>query len=439
MLCLLVGLLIGSASVRAQEKTTGTFVYLEDAQGSPFYLRNGTQVFSSSAAGYLILHGLKPGTYQVSIGFPRNEFPEMQFDLPVHPGQDAGYLIRRRGSTGQFELYNLETALALEPLDLVHINAGDELARLSPGADRPVAAAAIQPQETPASPLQQDQLQGATSASTPQVQPQVAPAVQGTNLPQAANADQQLAAMLHPDQPQAVHEAADASSGTMLPQQASKPAPNQAVLPETQPIQAAPYQPTQVGQPQSSEGLTFITFTSDSSSTPPAATMSEEDSSMAAASSRSSKALEQAIQERWSKLFRKRASHSDSGQQEEQAASAPQNIPTPPANPVEPVSARGARNRDFQRWRRQLASRSDDAAMLSYVRDHLSESPPFSCQQLQSLSYLFLTDASRLSFLELLLPHAGDPSQASGLSQVFGSASIRDAFMSWLRQQHAGS
>ena len=77
--------------------------------------------------------------------------------------------------------------------------------------------------------------------------------------------------------------------------------------------------------------------------------------------------------------------------------------------------------------------------MLSYARAHLSDSPHFSCQQLQSLSYLFLTDASRLEFLKLWVNRVSDPSHFASLSQVFGSDATREAFREWLRQHPAGS
>lgn len=406
----------------AQQAAAGSFVYLEDGQGSPFYLRNGSQVFSSSAAGYLILHGLKPGTYRVSIGFPRNEYPEMQFDLPVRASRDEGFLIRRRGSGSQFELYNLESAVALEPLDQARINAGDQLARLSPDAGKDVASTGGgSAQNSPQSPAQ----------SSPQASPETpAPlAAAASNPASGASTDQHLETLLNQGAPAASTEPSAVNAPA-----ASRPEVNQS------PSYATTNTSPQVGN-SGSGGLQFITFQSDSGSLSPAASMSVEDSTMADASNRSSAALEKAIQQRWKQLFhksRKTASPSEEPLPGAERQPAPAATPAAAASGT-PQTAAQAPAREFQRWRRQLASRSDDASMLGYARAHLSESPHFSCQQLQSLSYLFLTDATRLDFLKLWVNRVSDPSNFASLGQVFGSDAIRQAFSQWLRQHPPGS
>lgn len=85
------------------------FIYMQSDNGSPFYLKTGDKVYSSSAHGYLIVPKLADSTYNVVIGKPG--LAESRFTIPVN-GKDHGFLLRQNGQ--QLSLFNLQTMALLE-------------------------------------------------------------------------------------------------------------------------------------------------------------------------------------------------------------------------------------------------------------------------------------------------------------------------------------
>lgn len=83
------------------------FIYIQSETGLPFYSRINDKTFSSSAIGHLVLSGLKDSTYQLQIGFPRNQFPEQVFSIPVNK-QDRGFELKNMGDDG-WALYDWQS------------------------------------------------------------------------------------------------------------------------------------------------------------------------------------------------------------------------------------------------------------------------------------------------------------------------------------------
>ena len=83
------------------------FIYIQSESGKPFYLSQGRKVINSSSTGWLILPELADGSYQYTLGFPRNEFPDYIFQFKVSR-QDQGYLLRNLGEKG-WALVNLQS------------------------------------------------------------------------------------------------------------------------------------------------------------------------------------------------------------------------------------------------------------------------------------------------------------------------------------------
>jgi hypothetical protein len=82
------------------------FVYLQSDNNSPFYLKMGEKIYSSSASGYLILSNLVDSTYNFSIGFPSSQ-SESKFTVRLE-AKDKGFLIKNFDSgLGLFDLQNL--------------------------------------------------------------------------------------------------------------------------------------------------------------------------------------------------------------------------------------------------------------------------------------------------------------------------------------------
>ena len=114
---LLVGL---SVSALAQKEH---FIYLQADNRQPFYIKLDKKILSSTASGYLIIPKLQDTSYELSIGFPKNEWPEQKVTCTVN-NKDAGYLLKNFGEKG-WGLFNFQT------MDLV-------MAEVKP-ADDPVA------------------------------------------------------------------------------------------------------------------------------------------------------------------------------------------------------------------------------------------------------------------------------------------------------------
>ncbi len=98
-----------SFSVKAQ---ITHFVYLQTENGLPFYVKLNNKIISSSSAGYLILPNIADGTYQIEVGFPKNEFPAENFTFSVD-NNNEGFLIKNFEDKG-LQLFNMQS-LALIP------------------------------------------------------------------------------------------------------------------------------------------------------------------------------------------------------------------------------------------------------------------------------------------------------------------------------------
>ena len=83
------------------------FIYLQTENKQPFYVKFNKKIISSSVSGYLIIPKLQPGSYDLIIGFPKNEWAEQHFTGSVK-NDDVGYLVKNFGEKG-WGLFNLQT------------------------------------------------------------------------------------------------------------------------------------------------------------------------------------------------------------------------------------------------------------------------------------------------------------------------------------------
>lgn len=95
----------------AQEKH---FIYIQADNKQPFYVILNGKNYSSSSIGYIILSKLDNGNYTITIGFPKNIYPEQNFDLSID-NRDYGYALKNLGDKG-WGLFDLKT------LDVVKAN-----------------------------------------------------------------------------------------------------------------------------------------------------------------------------------------------------------------------------------------------------------------------------------------------------------------------------
>lgn len=84
------------------------FIYLQSENGSPFFVKMQEKIFSSSSAGYLILSDLKEGNYTFSVGSPGNKIPETKFTVLII-NKDKGFLLKDfENGLSLFDLQTLE-------------------------------------------------------------------------------------------------------------------------------------------------------------------------------------------------------------------------------------------------------------------------------------------------------------------------------------------
>lgn len=88
------------------------FVYLQTDNGQPFYVKINNKLISSSSEGYIILPDLQDGDYQLVVGFPKKEFPEENFMLPIDK-KNEGFLLKNFEEKG-WQLFNLQTLALIQ-------------------------------------------------------------------------------------------------------------------------------------------------------------------------------------------------------------------------------------------------------------------------------------------------------------------------------------
>jgi hypothetical protein len=75
------------------------FIYIQGEDQQLFYLKKSGEVISSSTTGFLILPKLQAGTHHFIIGFPRDQFPEYSFDIEIK-GKDRGFTLKNYQDKG---------------------------------------------------------------------------------------------------------------------------------------------------------------------------------------------------------------------------------------------------------------------------------------------------------------------------------------------------
>lgn len=87
------------------------FIYLQTDNQQPFYIKYNNRIISSSTSGYLILPKLKDGVIDFTVGFPKSDQPEQQFQYTIDKA-DKGFLLKNFSDKG-WGLYDLQTSVVL--------------------------------------------------------------------------------------------------------------------------------------------------------------------------------------------------------------------------------------------------------------------------------------------------------------------------------------
>lgn len=75
------------------------YLFIEADGQQPFYVKNGSMMVSSSASGFLILPKITTHEMTISIGFPKNTYPEVSFYISG-TDRDRGFQLKRMEGQG---------------------------------------------------------------------------------------------------------------------------------------------------------------------------------------------------------------------------------------------------------------------------------------------------------------------------------------------------
>ena len=111
------------------------FIYIQTENREPFYVKIDKNFLSSSETGYIIIAKLSEGSHYLSIGFSKNEWPELHVTLNVKD-INAGFLLKNFADKG-WGLVNLQTGVSMAPekqspiiKEVKIISTADEFARM---------------------------------------------------------------------------------------------------------------------------------------------------------------------------------------------------------------------------------------------------------------------------------------------------------------------
>lgn len=89
--------------LKAQQKH---FIYMQSEDKQPFAVVLNGKVFSSSDYGYVIIPKLVDSTYNFTVSFPMNKFPDQAFTCAINK-KDAGYMLKNE--TNGWALQDMQT------------------------------------------------------------------------------------------------------------------------------------------------------------------------------------------------------------------------------------------------------------------------------------------------------------------------------------------
>jgi hypothetical protein len=465
------------------------YIYIQNESGQPFYVKKGSALMSSSPEGYIVIPQLTKGTYDLTIGFPKNEAPEASFKIKLDGSGDKGFLIRKQNKG--FELLGLRdfnvikaAAVASAPGNRIvdapvsaqppaqkndtgngaGTGKNDQaLAVLTPEKDQQSSSpAAVPPEKTAVSPDDSD-ASDAFSRMLNEITGHTKKTPVKTSKPvkQVPVQDTPAAVAEKPaDQEETPAQTAGENQGLDT---------NQSVEEITQP---APRTVTENKRPSGRDELQFITFTPDTAAsgqkenTPQdhAAGQTADQADQAIQAPRSSMEVDSAEmarreqkEARKARRLAKRAAKREQDSLKQQAAPGDNGTATgqdlsaawpSTDHRLSEKATADSLNRtpmmnsdcrhmagedDFQKVRRKMASRSSEEAMFSAAQKYFNGGTCYTTVQIQSLTYLFMTDAYKYKFLELAYPHTADAKNFPSLVKTLGSDYYRGRFKAMVK------
>jgi hypothetical protein len=397
------------------------FIYIQAENNTPFFVKAGDKVTSSTASGYVILSSLVDSVYQFTIGKTGHAAVESRFSIPVNK-QDRGFLLKE--ADGKFSLFDLQAMTSLQPLAAGGTSAEPVEKRtdaftvlLAQAANDPSlleirATPAVQKQtDTPATP---DAAVATSAAGTEGEAAQPETTTEDTIQAQvAAMPETTITETAAPPVTEPNNETTETNANETVQQVVvNDDEPGAAVQDET-PV----YKPSVVtrrSESSTSEGFGLV-FLDDSNGTvdtirimiPNQNTWSQKDP----------------VGVPFSKKFLE-ISNVDTTVSE-----------TAPATLGETTTAHRkttcnavATESDFFKLRRNMATKEKDEAMIREAKRYFRKAC-FSTEQIRNLSGLFLTASGKYQFFDAAYPYVSDQDQYAALQTEINDSYYTDRFM----------
>lgn len=395
------------------------FIYLQTENGQPFYVKVNNKVVSSSLSGYVILPKIVEGEIDVVVGFPKNEFPEENFRIPV--GNDnKGYLIKNFGESG-WSLFDMQSlallnrstpapavaaAVPVAPPKVQNDPFSTMLANVVKDSSilqnfTPVAVAKPQPDSQPKAVIQEPavELPKETVITTPAIAPVINRVLSET--------DQDGTQLVYIDK-------SDAKVDTV---RVFIPATNSSeVVAGAQPIQHANENPNPVN-PNSDHQLT-ITPTIIEANKDTVTLVNDTIHIYKQQEAEKPKVENDDFSQPATPVETVITSPASNNSIKDKVIREDAIIVLPKAATSSKVNSdcRGfATDEDFLKLRKRMAAENNNDEMVNAARK-IFRTKCFTTEQIKNLSFLFLTNAGKYSFFDAAYPHSSDSDQYSTLA-----------------------
>lgn len=362
------------------------FIYLQSENNTPFFVKMGEKIISSTASGYVILSGLKDSTYSFAVGFP-GKVAESKFSVSLN-NEDKGFLLKNfEGGLGLFDLQALTISRAIaftkepEPIDPALVLAADPFTRLLAQASDDASLYLSGPHPS----VQKEQVTIVKEEPKTETNINVAPVA---SLPVATNTAVVVVAIKKEADPK---EQIDSMSVINLPKEDARlitPVANETVA---VPVTEEPYQRSVVkrrSESSTTEGFGLVFFDTQSGQTDTIRLLIPNP-----------------------KLVAKIDEPIPLKKEAEPAVAA--EIKTIEAGKVaskKPGCESMATEKDFLKLRRNMAAEESDESMME-VAKKMFEEKCFSTDQVKNLSALFLTPSGKYHFFVISYDHVSDKTQ----------------------------
>jgi hypothetical protein len=93
LLLFFFGFFLFKGNAHAQQRNY--YIYFQQYNYTPFYIKYESKVYSSTDKGFLILSKLKSGTHKIEIGFPKSQEKSLSFICSINDN-DLGFVIKKQ-------------------------------------------------------------------------------------------------------------------------------------------------------------------------------------------------------------------------------------------------------------------------------------------------------------------------------------------------------